>query len=418
MLFYLKETLRNWLFRLFMASRNDLSKLVQQDFSPEDYQQKHIANTTIITVFENDARTFYFRQCREHAPLRPYLLQAIHTYFDGISKLAERAALKQAILSDLQNKKNYKLLTRISGQFNAHLLEILAGVYRDYSAVGLPCFADFDAQAEFIAFIKYISGIIISQKTNAYLPKGAYENFSANKQLATYKLAYLLGVPELITPVTVGAFTENGVRKVGTVMDKAPGYPPSDISPQQRTKLDLPVFLKDLTNLEYLDALCYQLDHRLDNYYVVENEAGQISRVVAFDNDAARTFFIRSKLPGSTYAGCSGVVADGLVCRPYMDKAFANAVCSCTREQLKPLREFMSAMQLNSLWKRIQQLQKAIQRTAEVKTDFLVSAWQSVDPGAELEDKYGCTYYKLYLTDTLMIDREEMFRKMRSNQEN
>lgn len=419
MLFYLKESLRNWLFRLFMASRNDLSKLVQQDFSPENYRQKHIANTTIITVFENDTQTFFFRECRKHCPLRPYLLQAIDTYFDSISTLEERQALKAAILADLQNKQNYKRLTRISGQFNAHLMEILAGVYRDYDAVGLPCFRNFSAQEEFIEFIKYISGIIISQKTNAYLSTGAYENFSANKQLATYTLACLLGVPELITPVRVGAFLENGIRKVGTIMDKAPGYPPSDITPQRRANLERTTFLKDLTNLEYLDALCYQLDHRLDNYYVVENEDGRIARVVAFDNDAARTFFVRSKLPAGTYAGCSAVVgADGLVARPYMDSAFARAVCDCKRKQLQPLREFMSSMQFNSLCKRIQQLKKAIQKTAEVKSDFLVSDWRSVDPKAELDDTYGCTYYKLYLTDTLMIDREEMFRKMRTNQEN
>lgn len=418
MLFRLKEVIRNGIIRLFMASKNDLTKIADSSFSPAGYTQKHIANTTIITMFEKNGDVRFFRECRKHSSLRNYVFTAIHDYFDRVSTFSQTEELKKAVLEDLEDPANYKRLTRIGGVFNRHLMDILCGVYQDYSAVGVPCFGDFSAQDEFIAFLKYISGIIISQKTNAYLKNGAYENFSANKQLATYRLACMLGVEELITPVYVCGFLDGDAYRLGTLMDKAPGYPPSEILPEKRTNLESADFLKDITNLEYLDALCYQLDHRLDNYYVVENDAGRIAHVVTFDNDAARTFFVSGKLPKGTYAGCSCVVSkDGKVARPYMDSAFAEHLRRLDKVFLKrELGELMSGMQLRCLWKRIRALQKAVEKTAAENGEFLVADWAAAAPEKEEDSRYGCTYYKLYLTDTLMLDREKLFEEMKEQQ--
>lgn len=418
MLFHIKEAVRNGIIRLFMASKNDLAQIADKSFSPSDYRQKHIANTTIITVFEKEDDAKFFRECRRHSSLKHYVLSAVDDYFDRVSLFPNAKELKTAVLADLQLSSNYKRLIRIGGVFNRHLTEILCGIYKDYAAVGVPCFGGFQAQEEFIAFIKYISGIIISQKTNAYLPNGMYENFSANKQLSTYKLACMLGVGALITPVQVCSFSDGNVERLGTIMEKAPGYPPSDIVPQERTNVDHSSFLKDLTCLEYLDALCYQLDHRLDNYYVVENEKGQIAHVVAFDNDAARTFFISNKLPSGTYAGCSCVLTkNGAVARPYMDINFAQALRSLNKAMLKEqLGTLMSRAQLHCLWNRIRLLQLAIEKTLAEKKDFLVTDWSTVDLQKAADERYGCTYYKLYLTDTLMLDRAKLFEEMKNQQ--
>ena len=415
MLFHLKETIRNGIICLFMASKNDLTEIADSDFSPAQYTKKHIANTTIITVFEKEADVRYFRECRRHSALKQYVLTAIDDYFDTVSAFPQAAQLKKAVLEDLQAPKNYKQLIRIGGVFNRHLMQILCGVYADYASVGLPCFSKFDAQEEFISFIKYISGIVISQKTNAYLRNGAHENYSANKQLATYRLAGILGVEKLITPVQVCSFTDGDTQKVGTMMEKAPGYPPSELEPAARTNLDTASFFRDITNLEYLDALCYQLDHRLDNYYVVEDDTGRIAHVVAFDNDAARTFFVSGKLPKGTYAGCSGVLTkEGGVARPYMDEAFANALLSCRKADVfAHVGTLMSGWQRNCLWKRIKALQKAVKKTAANDSGFLVKDWKNVDLQKMQDARYGCTYYSLYLTDTLMLDRKILFEEMK-----
>ena len=414
MLFRLRELVRNLLFRFFMAKKNDLEAVADRSFSPAEYTQTHIANTTIITKYEKDGDVRFFRECRPHQALRQCLRSAVEDYFDRISRFSQKQQLKAAVFEDMQAQSNYKRLAGITSVFDAHLMEILSGLYCDYAAAGVPCFGSFDAQTEFIAFIKYISGVVISQRTNSYLPKGAYENFSANKLLATYRLACLLGVENLITPVSVCAFSDGDTFRVGTMMEKAPGYPPSDLTPEARTKLNKATFLQDITNLEYLDAVCYQLDHRLDNYYVVEDEQGLIARVVAFDNDAARTFFINPKLPKGTYAGCASVLrTDGGVARPYMDAEFYHALGRIDKQMLKQeIGDFLSGMQLNCLWKRLCQLRNAAQKTAAQDPEFLVSDWSKADSEKAQAHKYGCTYYHLYLTDTLMLDRQKQFEKM------
>ena len=416
MLFHMKEAIRNAIICLLMASKNNLMKIADSSFSPEGYAQKYITNTTIITVFEKEEDVKFFRECRRHSSLKHYVFSAIDDYFDRVSLFPNAKELKAAVLTDIQLSSNYKRLIHIGSVFNRHLMEILCGIYKDYAVVGMPSFGNFYAQEEFITFIKYISGMVISQKTNNYLPKGMYENYSANKQLATYKFACMLGVGTLIIPVQVCCFFDDNTEKLGTLMEKAPGYPPSDIAPQERTNLEHSSFLKDLSCLEYLDALCYQLDHRLDNYYVVENEKGKIAHVVAFDNDAARTFFVSSKLPKATYAGCGGIMRkDGTILRPYMDREFAEALNNCTKKQIKKeLCQWMSPLQLECLWHRIRQLQKAVAKTAARNPDFLVADWSVVNTQKAKDPSFGCTYYSLYLTDTLMLERKKLFEEMKN----
>ena len=307
-----------------MANRGDLAKAARVDFTPEEYTKKHIANSSIITMYQNGEKALFFRECCLHKRLKPYLFEHIEEYFDVICKAENREWLKNAVLRDLSNKNNYKKAIRITSIFNYHLLEILSGAYCDYSATGFECFAKHKNNDDFISFIKYFSCVLISHQVNSYMSVGQYQNFNANKQLATYHFASLLGIEHMIPSVWVCRFSDGEKERVGTMMDKAEGMPPSDILPEDRKNLEKSTLLKDITTLEYFDALCYQLDHRLDNYYVTRNGAGKIDHVVAFDNDAARTFFVSPNFPTKTYADATCVLAkDKTVARPYMDKAFA-----------------------------------------------------------------------------------------------
>ena len=416
MLFRLRELIRNLLIRFFMGKKNNLEKIADRSFSPDGYTHSYIVNSTIIIKYQKAQDVRFFRECRRHRTLRESIIQGVDIYFSQISDCSQSLQLKDAVLADLQNKRNYRNITRISTIFEKDLMDILSGAYRNYEAAGVPCFSSLDQQEEFIAFIKYICGVINGHKINAYLPTGTYENYSANKLLATYRFASVLGVGSLIVPIKVVAFWDNGHEHLGTMTKNAPGYPPSDITPQQRRNMDIASFLKDITNLEYLDALCYQLDHRLDNYYVVEDEEGKIARVVTFDNDAARTFFISSSLPKATYAGCSCVLTkNGTVARPYMDQNFAQALRSCTKQLLKKeLGQWLSGFQLHCLWKRIRQLQKAVEKTAAQNPEFLVTDWNTINAQKAEDPSFGCTYYSLYLTDTLMLDRKKLFEEMKN----
>lgn len=415
MLFRIKEKIRNLIICLFMAKRNDIRKHARVDFSPENYQKKHIANSSIITMYYNEGNTLFFRECRRHQRMKSYLRECIEDYFDNICLCEDKEQLRKAVLFDLANKENYKKAIRITEVFNRHLLEILSGVYCDYSATGFPCFGEHQNNEDFIAFIKYLLCVVLSQRSNAYLLRGSYENFTANKQLATYRLASLLGIASMVPAVWPCRFSDGSRERVGTMMEKAEGAPPSEVLPKERENYDKETFLRDLTNLEYLDALCYQLDHRLDNYYVTKNEMGVFEHVVAFDNDALRTFFVAPNLPKRTYADATCVLAnDGTVMRPYMDKEFSDKLLSLSKKDVKnALGEYLSSAQRYCLNQRIKKMQNAVKKTAEQRADFLVSDWNMVDAQAAADLKWGKTYLHLYLNDTLMLDREKQFEDMK-----
>ena len=394
-----------------MSKRNDLKSKANCEFDASCCDQKYIINSSIIIRYKKDGDIKYFRECKKHYPLKKYLFLAIDDYFDNICKYENKEQLKKDVLLDLAVKSNYKKLINLGGIFNAHLIDILAGVYSDYDATGLKCFNNYENE-QFILFIQYVNCVLINQRINGHVKNGGYENSSANKQLATFELARLLNIERLIPEVK--PCTISGCDRVGTLMNNAIGVPPSEILPEQRKNMDKSTFLKDITTLEYFDALCYQLDHRLDNYNVIENQQGQIARVVAFDNDANRTFFISNRLPKRTYAGATQVAFSKAVNRPYMDKEFAISLESINKHALKEsVGEYNSKWQLNALWKRIKLLKKAVKNTVKLNADFLVDDWNKIDVESLADSKYGNTYFNLYLNDTLMLDRKKQFEQMK-----
>ncbi len=416
MLFRIKEFIRNLIICLFMAKRNDIRNGANTDFAPEKYEKKHIANSSVITMYRNETHTLFFRECRRHQRMKPYLYACVEDYFDNICECEDKDKLKAAVFCDIAKKENYKKALRINEVFNKHLMEILGGTYSDYSATGFESFAEYNNNDEFIAFIKYFSCSLISQRVNSYLKAGMHENFNANKQLATYHFALLLGIEHMIPSVWVCRFNDSERERVGTMMDKAEGMPPSDILPEDRKNFEKRTFIRDITTLEYFDALCYQLDHRLDNYYVTENEAGNIDHVVAFDNDAARTFFVNPSFPTKTYAGAACILAkDKTVSRPYMDKDFADKLFGLSKKDIKDsLGDYLSLAQLTCLIKRIKKLKKAVTKTVRARTDFLVSDWETADVENACDARWGKTYFELYLHDTLMLDRKKQFEEIRN----
>ena len=416
MLFRIKEKIRNLIICLFMAKKNDVRKDARVDFTPEKYTKKHIANSSIITMYQNAEQTLFFRECRRHKRMKPYLYECIEDYFQNICKCENKDQLKASVFRDISKKENYKKAINIASVFNKHLIDILAGTYCDYAATGFECFAEQENNEEFLAFIKYFSCAIISQKTNAYLRNGRYENFTANKQLATYRLACLLGLEDIVPAVWTICFFDGNRERVGTMMDKAEGVPPSAVLPKNRENYAKETFLRDITNLEYLDALCYQLDHRLDNYYVTQNENGVFEHTVAFDNDALRTFFVSPYLPKRTYADATCVLAnDGTVLRPYMDKAFADKLLNLSKKDIKnAVGEYLSLPQRYCLNQRIKKLQSAVKKTVRQRADFLVLNWETVCAQNASDQKWGKTYFNLYLNDTLMLDREKQFEEMKN----
>ncbi len=416
MLFRLKESVRNLIIRLFMAKKNDLSAMTECVFSPEGYDKSYIVNSSIVTRYDRDGESRFFRECREHKKLKDYIFDSVDDYFANVCKSKNKEELRLAARKDLSVKTNYRRMTRITSVFNLHLMDILRGSYDDCNSVGIPSFKKAGTQEDFIAFIKFMCCIVISHGINAHTRYGVCENGNANKQLATYRLACYLGVGRLIPRVDICKLADGEDERIGTLMEKAPGEPPSEIMPEDRYNYSAS-FVRDLTTLELFDFLCYQLDHRLDNYHIIKDDSGVISGVVAFDNDAGRTFFVSGKLPKATYAGATAVVGGkGEFLRPFVDESFAKRLAAVTkRELIEQVGMYMSRIQLNCLWSRIRCMRSAINKSEKRRMCELVRDWAAADPKRELGNEYGCTYFKLYLEDTVMLDRQKAFAEASPN---
>ena len=410
---YLKRIINN----VLSSNKRDIREAIRHLDNTVYGDVDFIINSSVIVKYENEYNVKYFRECRKHLRLRRQILEAIEDYFNNICKHPQRQNLKLLILRDLAQNSNYKKIIHMSGIFDYCLMDILSGLYCGYNEVGLPCFNNIEAKEEFIPFIQYINCIISSQRINRYLKVGQYENNSANKQLATYELSKCLGLLGLIPNISVCKLINGDDVRIGTLMDNSGGEPPSAISLASRKKWDKGSLIKDITNLEYFDAICYQLDHRLDNYHVIKDENDKIKKVVAFDNDAARTFFVSPGLPKTTYAGANSVIRkDGSINRPYIDADFARRLLVVDKKAVFfALKNYLSKFQLKALWKRICILKKGIIISSKNNEDFLVKKWDNVDLDKMSDKQYGVTYFSLYLNDTVMLDREKAFNEIKRN---
>lgn len=408
---YLKRLINN----LLSAKNTEVKKLIHHSDDTMFNNVNYVINSSVIIHFSKDGKDYYFRECLCHLPLREHLINAIDDYCSNITQIDNSDELRISIQNDLADKTNYKrYVNNIPQIYDTNLIEILSGEYDNYAYVGLPSFTSIASHEEFLRFLQYSCCILSIYSSNSNVKYGWLENSNANKQISTYLLARLLGIEELIPKVELCELNISGKKRIGTLMDKAEGKTPAYVLPEKRKMIKKESFLRDLSNLEYLDALCYQLDHRLDNYNVVYDERGFAETVVAFDNDASRTFFPFPSMPRSTYAGASSVVRNGLVNRPYIDDDFAQHIQQLTEEELKKeLSSYLTKFQIKALWRRIKILKDAIQKTKTVNKDFLVcgSQWKNIDESMELDEiRYGKTYYNIYLNDTVMLDRASDFK--------
>lgn len=284
--------------------------------------------------------------------------------------------------------------------------------FDDAVSVGIPSLAQLDFFPHLVDFIKFIKAIINDYEQNNYVKRNGIENFRANRQLATRALAEIMKCEEMIPNLKMCelAIKHDGktIKMTGTLMEQGGDTSPLSLDCIHQFDIDSN-FLRQITTLEYFDAISYQQDHRKGNYNVSIDKSNRICGVSAFDNDAPLTFFILPFCPSKTYVGCSAVIKDGKINRPCMDKGFYNALCSIAKKDIDAnLSCYLSSLQRYALWKRICQMRKAARKSAETP-GFLVGEeeWPNVSANAALDAKYGRTYYDYFLN----VDEKEIVQK-------
>lgn len=192
----------------------------------------------------------------------------------------------------------------------------------------------------------------------------------------------------------------------GTVSPAAPGVRMCDCTVAPNESLQ-----RELTKLNIIDLISYQTDHGPNNYCITIDESEQC-RICAFDNDNPSTFF-PVPFVSCSLSQCSPLIdRDGLIARPYMDKATAANIQNINLRELKgKLKPYLNFLQIYTVALRVEKLKRAIAKTQRQRAMFLLSADEFNENllNEEMRGTFGTTY----LLRALKKDQEASLKEER-----
>ena len=225
---------------------------------------------------------------------------------------------------------------------------------------------------EFCALLKEVSPELAKSVVG-------FENMTANakisvgsniamRNVATSRMASLLGVGDLVVKSTNAIVQEQGKRmRKGIVMEKARGQAMASLDSKKVKTTYTPDAVRQLVNLHLLDLICGQTDRHMNNYFVTTNQQGQIDGIQGIDNDVAF-----GELSGKDLMQANGCL-DGLkIMRlPVVDEDMYDSICSLTEEVLKVnFADLLSEKEIKAMADRIRTVQDYL--TNRIKNGSLV----------------------------------------------
>lgn len=375
-------------------------------FDTKGFLKTFLIGNNITIKLESNNKIYYFRESYRFAKkisFKEYILQKTNYYFSEIESSKKAELYLNAIANDLNNKNNIKRMHLISQVIKDNFDIIIEKAFTNFELIGLPSLVtcSFSNESFSTSFCQFLSSQVVQFDLNKK-EIGTLFSTSLCRQLATFKLSKLLGL-EVIPFTTFCSLDNMGNRIYGTLQDDAgSGVSPAFLKTSYRKRITSG-FIKELTNLEYFDAICYQLDHRIDNYNIKYDNEGNICGVSAFDNDELHTFSLNCHVPKITYSRSESVIKNGVLNRKYIDKEFYDALTKLSFKRVfLELKDVLTIFQINSLISRIKQLKRAISKTVR-ETNGLCFA---LDMGKiDFENTIG--YLHSYFTDTSLLDRIE-----------
>ena len=286
----------------------------------------------------------------------------------------------------------------------------------DVSLFGFPSLFEEAFYPVASAFILFLRGEMTAYRDNQKLfSRGAYlQTFNYNLQRATKRLADLLGIGALIPDIAMQVIEIKHKRYVASVMEPSPGVPANEVPMERRRDLT-PPFIRCLSNLDYLDALCYQTDHKQRNYNVCWGPDDKPASVSAFDNDAPLTFLPVPAFPQkvSLMDGYTPVYKNGKIGRRFMDRLLADRLCSLTKKQVfEALTGSLTRLQVFCVWFRMQKLRNCIQQYRKENSSFLMDFRDDIDVSAFVADANSVAGMD-YLTYFQTNDEKERYKHIK-----
>ena len=355
-----------------------------------------------------DGRILYFRECKLRKKLVDYVRDELDYYYDFLHP--ELYKDKEFILNALSDKQNLSKFVNM-GMTN----DISSGAYQFCMGNGGGYIGIDGMTAEqeerVKEFVQFVWGNLFAYTLNNGVKTGCYQTYNAVRSIAFSRVSKLLGIQKLI-PETEYAFlyVDNDAPLFGTVMENASGFCMEMNDTSERASVCSPELQRELNNLNLLDVICYEKDHRPGNYNVVI-ENGKAVSVCAFDNDSPNSFGMGG-ISFNTYIGCSPYAIDGKINRPYADKELVQSILNLKEKDLcDALSDLLNAYQLIALKRRLKSLKNVL---ADIPSEKLLSPdqWNDETVRKELSGEYGDTYLSKFVKD-----QQIMYQPWIKNQE-
>ena len=368
-------------------------------------------STHLIVSFAKNGKKFFFRECPKISSRDEFFASAVEQFFKTLKQLTvDKAIFRQELPLDLDfpdeicgdfkkyidgkktDKSFLKKLSETEKISEKYGFSIWKSTEYDSAFFDEFGFGDISENLKNIAvyFIWCMRSASIEFGTLNIAKSKKHSFFCAAKAVCSRITADEIGLSHMITPAQWCILDADGDRRLGVLSDCAPGTRMKDISVVPNGSLQ-----REMTCLNALDIICFQTDHGPDNYNVCNAGENGYS-VCAFDNDNPYTFLPAAEI-SSALSGCAPFIdGDGIINRPIFDNELAWNIKNADIKKLKAkLHPYLNVLQINALIHRIKKLGKAIEKTQNIKSGFLLapSEWNENTAEIELTGDFGETYF-------------------------
>ena len=343
--------------------------------------------TTSNIVYKVKDGAWYFRECRPHLSQKNYVEEIVADFEDIV--------IHDNFKPEINRRKFFQMGNMASKSSNVY------SFFERGNASILGIRIPYGSKENVLrSFVNYAWSEVYAYQLNRGCRLNFPQVYNAVREICFYQMACLLNVDRLVPKTYFVALRNKEKLKIGTRMDGASGIPFLKIMNNPRTELFQPLLQRELLDLQLLDVLCFEKDHRPDNYNVIFDSNGKVYTISVFDNDSPLSFFVSSKVSFETYEGCSPFITrDGSINRPFLDADVCDALFNLTYENVHSVfSQYLSEVQIKCLYKRIRRMQFAIEKGIREGTCRLLSSneWDNNTVEKELGGDYGLTYLGLF----------------------
>lgn len=351
-----------------------------------------ITTSNIIYEIEQKSKKWFFRECRMHLPKEKY----VECVIDDFNKF---------ICSENYDPEIVNFYRFFNMGTAANRMSRVSIYFRNNCAnvVGLKHYDEARERETQKKFVEYVWSEFYSYKLNGGVRRDQPQVYNAIRAISYYKMAQLLGLERLVPETRFIKVILNRDVRLGSWMEEANGISFLEIMGENRKDMVNPILQRELLNLNLLDVICYEKDHRPDNYNVLIDEHGKVYSISVFDNDSPMSFFVSGNVCFETYDGCSELVKkDKSINRPFLCKNTCEKILNMDECLLdETFSGLLTSIQIYYLKKRIHNLQEAIRNSCKSHTCVLLGddEWCENTVKTELEGDFGLTYLGIFAGD-------------------